>query len=305
MFPTFRNFFRQPTICGVVALVLWSFSAVSVCLLAHIPVFQLAAIVGGIGVTVTAVRITLIGKWSEMRQPLHFWVFGIFLIGFNEWVYLFALKNAPPEQADLINYLWPLLLLLSVGLLPKERISLVSLIGAAIGFAGIYILLTWGGKGGVFRGEYLWGYVAAFLAAISWVVYILFSKSNPHKSPEFVGLYFGGMALFCGVVHFQYEQTVIPTLFEWTVLAFTGIAIHGSAFPLWDFAMKKGAFDFLSMLSYFTPISSILILILFGQVEGTAGLGIACVFVTFGNLFPKLVTSIFSPTPVRAKVQTP
>lgn len=305
MFPIFRNFFHQPTFCGVLALVCWSFSAVSVCLLARIPVFQLAALVGGFGVVVTAVRITLFRKWSEMKQPLRFWVIGVFLIGFNEWVYLFALKNAPPEQADLINYLWPLFMLLSAGLLPKERISLISLIGASIGFLGIYILFTWGQEGPGFRWEYFWGYVAAFLAAISWVVYILFSKSNPHRSPEFVGLYFGGMALFCGLLHFQLEQTVSPTQFEWVVLAFTGIAVHGSAFPLWDFAVKKGAFDFLSLLSYFTPIASILMLVLFGQVEGTAGLAIACLLVTVGNLFPKLVTFIFLPPSVRAEVQTP
>ena len=51
---------------------------------------------------------------------------------------------APPAEAGLINYLWPLLIVLFSSLLPGEQLRAHHVVGALLGFAGIVLLLVAG-----------------------------------------------------------------------------------------------------------------------------------------------------------------
>ena len=86
-----------------------------------IPPFQLAAITFAIA--------SLLGfgfiAWSGadlgvLRQPPKAWALGLYgLFGYHA-LYFAALKLAPPAEAGLIAYLWPLLIVLMTALLPGE-----------------------------------------------------------------------------------------------------------------------------------------------------------------------------------------
>ena len=66
-----------------------------------------------------------------------------------------ALRRAPPVEANLVNYLWPLLIVLLAPLLvPGVRWSARHGLAAAIGFAGAALLIG-SGANGLGQGEML------------------------------------------------------------------------------------------------------------------------------------------------------
>ena len=88
-----------------------------------IPAFQLAAMTFAIGAAVAFVSFLFRpSAFAALKQPLIAWVVGVGgLFGYHA-LYFLALRFAPPAEAGLLNYLWPLLIVLFSSLLPGERL---------------------------------------------------------------------------------------------------------------------------------------------------------------------------------------
>src|SRR5919112_1956137 len=110
-----------------------------------------------------------------LRQPWPVWALGVGgLFGYHA-LYFIALKTAPPAEAGLINYLWPLLIVLFSALLPGERLKPHHIVGALLGLVGTVALFT-GGRGFALAADYIPGFAAAFVAAFVWSSYSVLSR---------------------------------------------------------------------------------------------------------------------------------
>src|SRR4051795_1648214 len=122
---------RTATLIGLTAVLMWSLLAVLTVATGKIPAFQLAAMTFGIGALVGS--LTWIGRSKaigSLRQPALAWAVGIGgLFGYHA-LYFLALRLAPAAEAGLLNYLWPLLIVVFSSLLPGERLLLHHVIGA-------------------------------------------------------------------------------------------------------------------------------------------------------------------------------
>ena len=100
---------------------------------------------------------TFIGRpeaLSALRQPPLVWAVGVGgLFGYHA-LYFLALRFAPPAEAGLLNYLWPLLIVLFSSFLPGERLAVHHVIGAVAGLAGTVLLLTGGACRALHRGSF-------------------------------------------------------------------------------------------------------------------------------------------------------
>ena len=77
-----------------------------------------------------------------MRQPLRVCLVGVDgLFGFH-FFYFASPKSAPPAEANLVNYTWPLLIVLFSGLLPGERLRFHHLAGTCLGLADAALIVT-------------------------------------------------------------------------------------------------------------------------------------------------------------------
>src|SRR5271163_4743536 len=133
------------TLIGCLAILLWSALALLTAASGAAPPFELAALTfaigGGFGLVYAAAR----GRLSALKQPWPVWLVGVGgLFGYHA-LYFAALRRAPPAEASLVAYLWPLLIVLFSALLPGERLRARHVIGAALGFAGAIALFA--GKG--------------------------------------------------------------------------------------------------------------------------------------------------------------
>jgi drug/metabolite transporter (DMT)-like permease len=104
---------RTATLIGLTAILMWSLLTVLTVATGKIPAFQLAAMTFAIGALVGS--LTWIGRSdaiSALRQQPMAWIVGVGgLFGYHA-LYFLALRFAPPAEAGLLNYLWPLLIVL-------------------------------------------------------------------------------------------------------------------------------------------------------------------------------------------------
>jgi drug/metabolite transporter (DMT)-like permease len=279
---------RTATLIGLTAILMWSLLSVLTVATGKIPPFQLAAMTFAIGALVGA--LTWIGRGEAvkaLRQPLVAWIVGVGgLFGYHA-LYFLALRYAPPAEAGLINYLWPLLIVLFSSLLPGERLAPHHVIGAALGLVGTVLLLA-GDTGAFAPGQVLGqapGFIAAFVAAFVWATYSVLSRRLKSVPTDAVAGFCAATALFAALVHGLVETTLWPeTSVQWLAVVALGIGPVGAAFYSWDIGMKRGDIRVLGAASYATPLLSTAFLVLAGFAKASANIAIAAVLIAGGGL---------------------
>src|SRR6185295_15868496 len=163
----------RATLIGLTAVLIWSFLSLLTVMSGEVPPFQLAAMAFAIGGALGAVPLVR-GNAKVLRQPVAVWTLGIVgLFGYHALFFL-ALRLAPPAEAQLVNYLWPILIVLLAALLPDEQLRPHHAAGALIALAGTVLLFAT--RGVTFAQDYLSGFVAAFIAAFTWAIYSVLSR---------------------------------------------------------------------------------------------------------------------------------
>jgi len=268
------------TFIGFTAVLLWSLLAFLTAASGTVPAFQLTAVTFAIG----GLSLLLIrpGAIKAMRQPLPVWLLGVGgLFGYH-FCYFFALRNAPPVEAGLINYLWPLLIVVFSALLPGERLRWQHIAGCALALVGAVLVVT-RGQGFGFDPQYTAGYATAFCAAIIWAAYSVLSRRFAAVSSDAIAGFCLVTAVLAALCHLLLEQTVWPTApWQWAALIGLGLGPVGLAFYVWDIGVKRGDIQVLGAASYSAPLLSTLILILTGYATYSNVILIACLLITAG-----------------------
>ena len=273
------------TLIGVVAVLLWALLALFTAASGKVPPFQLAAMAfalgGGIGVASWLVRP---GAISALRQPVAVWLLGVAgLFGYH-FAYFTALRNAPPVEAGLIAYLWPLLIVVFSALLPGERLGWHHVLGGVLGLAGAALIVT-GGGALEFKVQYSFGYAMALACALIWSSYSLLSRRFRGVPSDVVTGFCLLTALLAALAHMALEQTLWPsTLLEWLAVLGLGLGPVGLAFYVWDFGVKHGDIQVLGASSYLAPLLSTLVLIAAGFAPFTWVVAGACLLITGGAM---------------------
>jgi len=275
---------RTATLIGLTAILMWSLLAVMTVATGKIPAFQLAAMTFAIGAVTCA--LTFIGRpdaTKALRQPLIAWIVGVGgLFGYHA-LYFLALRFAPPAEAGLLNYLWPLLIVLFSSLLPGERLMAHHIIGAVLGLAGTVLLFA--GNTGSFAPGQLPGLIAAFIAAFVWSTYSVLSRRLKAVPTDAVAGFCAVTALLAATVHMFVETTVWPdTAMQWLTVIALGVGPVGAAFYTWDIGMKRGDIRVLGAASYATPLLSTAFLILAGFAKASASIALAAILIAGGGL---------------------
>jgi drug/metabolite transporter (DMT)-like permease len=276
---------RTATLIGLTAILMWSLLAALTVATGKIPAFQLAAMTFAIGALVGF--LTWIGRpdaVSTLRQPLLVWIVGVGgLFGYHA-LYFLALRFAPPAEAGLLNYLWPLLIVLFSSLLPGERLLPHHIIGAVLGLAGTVLLFVGNGAHGFAPGQ-MPGLIAAFVAAFVWAAYSVMSRKLKAVPTDAVAGFCAVTALLAAAVHGLIEVTVWPdTSAQWLAVIALGVGPVGAAFYAWDIGMKRGDIRVLGAASYATPLLSTAFLIFAGFAKPSANIAIAAVLIAGGGL---------------------
>ena len=276
---------RTATLIGLTAILMWSLLAVLTVATGKIPAFQLAAMTFAIGALVGFLAVIARGSAiAALRPPALAWIVGVGgLFGYHA-LYFLALRFAPPAEAGLLNYLWPLLIVLFSSLLPGERLAPHHVIGALAGLAGTVLLFAGGNRTAIVEGQ-LPGFLAAFIAAFVWAAYSVMSRRLKSVPTDAVAGFCLATALLAALVHILVEGTVWPeTIGQWLAIIALGVGPVGAAFYAWDVGMKRGDIRVLGAASYATPLLSTSFLILAGFAKASVNIAIAAVLIAGGGL---------------------
>jgi drug/metabolite transporter (DMT)-like permease len=276
---------RAATLIGLTAILMWSLLAVLTVATGKIPAFQLAAMTFAIGALVGFLTWTRRpDAISALRQPPVAWVVGVGgLFGYHA-LYFLALRFAPPAEAGLLNYLWPLLIVLFSALLPGERLAPHHIIGAVLGLAGTGLLFA-GNAGTGFAPGQVPGLIAAFVAAFVWAAYSVLSRKFKSIPTDAVAGFCLVTALLAAVVHGVIEVTVWPdNAAQCLAITALGVGPVGAAFYAWDIGMKRGDIRVLGAASYATPLLSTAFLMVAGFARPSVAIAIAAVLIAGGGL---------------------
>jgi drug/metabolite transporter (DMT)-like permease len=243
------------------AIGLWASLAALGVALAHVPPLLLTglALVIGSVVALPLSRFDL-RAWRVPLPTLALGVYGLF--GYH-FVLFMALRFAPPVQANLVNYLWPLLIVVMAPLfLRGVTLRAVHVVSALVGFAGAALVIL-GGKGSATAAapQAALGYALAGAAAFMWASYSLLTKrvaAFPTAAIGSFALTSGALALVC---HALLEPRTALSGQDWALIVAIGLGPMGAAFFLWDAALKRGDARSIGILSFITPLASTCVLL--------------------------------------------
>ena len=273
---------RRATLIGCGAVALWALLALLTTAAGPIPPFQMTAMTFAIAAGLAVAKWLWFGESirGHLALPAPVWALGVFgLFGFHA-LFFTALKLAPPVEANLVNYLWPLLIVVFAALLLGERLRWWHVAGALLGLAGAVMLVGGGAQG--FEPRHAAGYAAALGSAITWAAYSVLSRRFGTVPTDAVGGFCAATAGLALLLHLATEVTVWPQGGQWLAIAALGVGPVGAAFFLWDFGVKRGDIRALGALSYLTPLFSTVLLIAFGRAAAGWPVALACTLIVGG-----------------------
>jgi len=250
---------------ALAAIALWASLAPLGVQLAHIPPFLLT----GLGLLVgSVIALPLaqfrLARWKVPMPTLAVGIYGLF--GFHFLIFM-ALRNAPAVEANLINYLWPLGMVVMAPLfLNGVSLHTCHVVAALVGFAGAAIAIL--GRGGAVAagGGFQAGYVMALASAFVWASYSLLTRRLPAFPTAAVGGFAAASGLLSLLCHALLEPSIVLSSQDMLLIAVLGLGPLGGAFFLWDAALKTGDVRRIGLLAFATPIlSTVLLLITTGQ----------------------------------------
>ena len=167
------------------AIVLWASLATLATVLSNIPPLLLT----GIGLVIgSLISLPLSGfkiaAWKIPVKTLAVGVYGLF--GYHLMLFI-AIKTAPAVEANMLNYLWPLLIVILAPLFTKSlKLRARHIIAASAGFTGAAIAITSNGQAGL-SFDFETGYLFALAAAVIWATYSLTTTKLPAFPTSAIG----------------------------------------------------------------------------------------------------------------------
>lgn len=275
---------RLATAYALCAVVLWSTLARLAVMARPMPSFLLTGcallVAAGLYAPFTA------RSWRVAPAALALGIYGLF--GFHLFLFV-ALSLAPPLPANLINYLWPLLMvILAPAVLGRGRLSGRHVGAGCIGFCGAALAISSASAPGDVDAAAssrlaFAGYACALVSATIWATYSLLSQRVGDTRWRFPSSAIGLFCLVSGLLSISCHALFEPAYTwrssdPWILLAL-GAGPMGAAFFLWDAALKRGNAASIGALAYLTPLLSTLLLALGRDQVGGRLLIAACLIV--------------------------
>lgn len=254
---------NKPYICAFITIFFWgSTAAISSLVLDSISTLALVfygSLVATIFLLILNIVTGRIGQVKEItgRDYANMFVVGMLGIFLYNVLLFFGMTRILVQQAFIINYLWPICIVIFSCIILKEKLTVIKCISMLASFAGVAVVATGGNFSNLVSLDFL-GVLAACLAA---VFYGLFSVLTIKiKYDKFVAMmvYYFFSTIVSAVALLATNTFIIPTASQIPGILWIGILVNGVAFTLWSIAIAAGNTARLSNLAYLTPFVSLI-----------------------------------------------
>jgi drug/metabolite transporter (DMT)-like permease len=243
----------------VLTILLWSSTpAVAKLGLDELSNFQLLFYTGIVGAISLLVVNFFQGKLSLLNtytKEDYLKMFGMGFLGiFLYYVFFYqSFVLAPPGQVNVVNYLWPVfIIILSIPIL-KERYNFQTILAILVSFVGALVVFT---RGDItsFSNEYTGGYLLAAIGALCYGLFSVLGKKLEYDKFSSMFVYYIAAVILIIPISIMVSgfalPTSIPTIIA--ILALGGV-INPIAFVFWFKALKLGNTHNMANMIYAVP----------------------------------------------------
>lgn len=200
-----------------------------------------------------------------VRLPARVVIAGFFGVALYTVMIAVAFVTAREEelgQVNLLNYLWPIWIVLLSQALLGERRSVFVIAGALLGFAGVVLAR---GAEGILRPPHDWlPHLLSFVGGFLWALYcVLLRRWRIPEEQGGTALHFCLCAVLAALLaswrgEWDRVAQTDPEAVYWVL--FGGVGPVGLGYHWWEIGMKRGNARLLSLLAYFIPVGSSVVL---------------------------------------------
>ena len=288
-----KQHMKKSYIYAGLTVLIWSTLATVVKLvLKDIPNFQALAISSAFAFVFLLILNIINGSIKEMK---HYRIkdcltmAGLGFLGLFMYsaLYYYGIAELGSQEACILNYLWPMMIVIFACIILKERITVKKIIAMLMSFAGIVVLTL--SSGGASSGNRLFGIIACVTAAVCYGLFsVLNKKHSLNQNVTMMWIWF--MTAVCSLVLsliFENWQPIAGV--QWLGIAWLGIVVNAVAYLLWAIALK-GASDSakIANLAYLVPFISIIISWLVLKEQITINAVLALVLIIGGILIQSI-----------------
>lgn len=235
---------KQAYIYAGIAVLLWSTVATSMKIaLQGYSFLQLLFWSSATSLLALATLMVVTKKYRNLAKlPAKAYLRSAFYGAVNPFLYYMVLFKAydllPAQEAQALNYTWPIMLsLLAVPLL-KQKIGLKNVMAIAISFIGVLIIATGGNLINLsFTNEQ--GVLLGLASAVIWALFWIFNIKDERDelSKLFLNFCFG--FIYIVIALFSVSEIVFIDMKIWLNAVYIGLFEMGITFVIWSIALKK------------------------------------------------------------------
>ena len=202
-------------------------------------------------------------------------------------LYYRGLHELSVQEACIINYLWPVMIVVFSIVILKEALTLPKVLAMACSFAGVVILSAGSGFAGT--GDRLLGMFCCLGAAVLYGLFSVLNKKLDYDQNIAMMIFWLVGALGAGLLGLFTEDWVPVTGVSWVGIAVVGVLSDAVAYLLWALALR-GAENtaVIANLAFLVPFLSVVFSAIFLKEEIRPRALIALVFIVGGILLQNL-----------------
>ncbi len=286
---------KKSYLYAITTVIIWStMAAVVKLLLSSIPNFQALSISSFVAFFFLFIMNIVTGKIKLMKQYTlkdYGMMSGLGFLGLFLYsaLYYYGLAQLTSQEACILNYLWPIMLVIFSCIILKERVTVMKIVAMGSSFLGIVILSMGNGDGAV-SGNTTLGMVSCIIAAACYGLFSVLNKKadfDQNIAMMINWLVVGIFALILGLVTESWMPLKAP---QWLGMLWLGVVIDAIAYLLWALALR-GAKNTATIanMAYLTPFLSLIVSAVLLKEKVTLQAVVALIFIIGGILLQSIM----------------
>ncbi|MGN0432399.1 MAG: DMT family transporter [Lachnospiraceae bacterium] len=202
-------------------------------------------------------------------------------------LYYYGLAELSSQEACILNYLWPIMLVVFSCIILKEKLTFVKGIAILCSFIGIVILSL--GNGSSSTGNTTLGIISCIIAAACYGLFsVLNKKADYNQSIAMMVIWL--VVGICSMVLGLLTENWVPIQgIQWLGILWLGVVIDAVAYLLWALALKTAENTAkIANIAYLTPFLSLIVSAVFLKEKIQVRAFVALVFIIGGILLQNL-----------------
>lgn len=202
-------------------------------------------------------------------------------------LYYYGLSRLSSQEACILNYLWPIMLVIFSCIILKEKITVMKVVAMICSFAGIIILSV--GSGNVTTGNVPMGILSCIIAAACYGLFSVLNKKADMNQNITMMISWLTVAVCSFILGILLETWIPIKGMQWLGILWLGVAADAVAYLLWALALKGTENTAgIANIAYLTPFLSLIVSGIFLKEKIRMQAVIAIIFIIGGIMLQGL-----------------